>query len=102
MGAFKDEFIRVSRESGKKYGYPQCCIDEFCNQPPSYFEDQHPEDEIKNKTRWLAAQFNGKFSGFIPCYVHAKEILSGKIKLHELVSKTPERTVPFPYDWSFQ
>lgn len=96
------QFILVSKDSGKKYGYPECCIEEFCSQPPSYFNSSHPYDELKNKTRWEAAQLNGKFSGFIPCYKHSQQILSGLITLESLVNKTSERTLDFPNDWKFQ
>jgi hypothetical protein len=97
------EFIESSKESGRKYGYPQCCIDAFCKDTPTALKFKSSiKEKIKDTLRYKMGHLNGKFTGFIPCYEHAKQIARKKITLSSLVSKTPERTIEFPNDWSYQ
>jgi hypothetical protein len=95
-------FATISRASGNAYGYPQCCIDKFCQQTPEVLQRQGAPTR-EDKLRFKAAQINGKFTGFVPCYAHAVQIIQGKIKLEDLIEKT-KRTVPlpFPFDWSLK
>ncbi len=55
---------------GHHYGYPQCCIDSFCNQVTT-----------RNQRNI------GKNSGFIPCKKHCQLISSGAITLESLIRR---------------
>lgn len=55
---------------GRHYGYPQCCIESFCN-------------ETVTRRQRIA----GNKSGFIPCKHHTKLILSGRITVQSLIRK---------------
>lgn len=79
---------------GKSLGYPDCCIKEFCEQPPELMKTQKPTKH--DKRRYKASCINGVFSGFVPCKVHAKEITTGKITLDSLIDYKI-RKLPFPY-----
>lgn len=94
-----EQFKEDSTRSGKAYGYPQCCIDEFVSEPPSWFEKNKPTK--LDRLRFRMSHINGKYTGFIPCSKHAQDIAAGKIKLSDLIEKQ-NRTVfmPFPNDWS--
>jgi len=48
-------------KTGKFYGYPDCCISDFIN-------------KIRTKEQIKAS----RYTGFMPCVKHAKEILSKK------------------------
>lgn len=54
---------------GKDLGYPDCCIKEFCNQPPKLMKGKPTKDDIR---RFKAAHINGEYTGFVPCKAHAK------------------------------
>ena len=89
----KQELIKKWTEEnepiGKALGYPDCCIREFCQQPPQLLEGKKPtKDDIR---RLKASYINGKFTGFIPCKEHAKQILQGKITLASLVDNDVRR-----------
>lgn len=79
---------------GIELGYPTCCILEFCNQPPELMTGKPTKDD---KRRVKAGHINNKWSGFIPCSVHAKQIVMGKITLHSLI-KNRKTSIPFP-EW---
>ncbi len=57
---------------GKHYGYPQCCINSFC-------------DETVTRSQRAA----GNKTGFIPCKHHTNLILSGKVTLQSLIKQPP-------------
>lgn len=101
MGPQDKEFINSSLNSGKKYGYPICCINAFVAQPPSQLKLSGNKKD--NELRFKMGHLNGTFTGFIPCLIHAKQIQAGKIKLVDLIDEQ-ERTVPapFPNDWSLK
>ena len=61
----------LSYSLGKKYGYPDCCILEYCN---DIINNQNPSDR----------NING--SGFIPCKLHYNQIKSGAITIESLVN----------------
>lgn len=65
---------------GKWYGYPDCCIHEFCKYP------QFPPSEERKKA--------GNGSGLIPCAKHAKAINEGTITLQSLINN---RSDPRPF-----
>jgi hypothetical protein len=93
------DFVKRSTESGKAYGYPSCCIEKFVSQTPSYLQSNRPTDA--DKLRFKTACINGKFSGFVPCDNHAKQIFKGEITLEQLIdTKTRSVALPFPLDWS--
>lgn len=79
---------------GKKLGYPDCCIKEFCNQPPVLLKYSKPSKD--DKRRYKAGCIDGQFTGFIPCAFHAKEITMGKITLQSLIKDRSEDFRPFP------
>jgi len=94
-------FIASSLESGNKYGYPKCCIDEFVAITPSMMQKMKP-----TKTHLLRVEMsmvNGKYSGFFPCENHAKMIKEKKITLGDLIDyKKREDPMPFPHGWSYK
>lgn len=79
---------------GKALGYPQCCIDEFCQLTPAMMRTQSPTE--KDQIRMEASHVNGFYTGFIPCYEHARQIMYGKIKLEELIDNRSLSLPPFP------
>lgn len=82
---------------GEEFGYPECCIHAFCQQPPQLMQGQPSQQDIM---RYKAGCINGKFTGFIPCEAHARQILSGKVMLESLIRNRTIKT-PFPY-WNNQ
>lgn len=79
---------------GKELGYPDCCIKEFCNQPPAFLKHNKPnKDDLR---RYKAGCINGQFTGFIPCAFHAKEITTGKITIQSLIKDRNQNLPPFP------
>lgn len=67
---------------GKYFGYPQCCIDEFCT-----------------STAWDDNQLKVSYgTGFKPCRAHAKQIAEGELKLNDLI-KDRYCSLPFPIQW---
>lgn len=97
------EFIAISKQSGEKYGYPECCISEFCKATPSKLQSGQGINRHEAELRYKAGCINGQFSGFIPCIKHAKEIIDKKITLESLINRqTRSVPMPFPYDWSLK
>lgn len=84
---------------GKALGYPDCCINEFCEQPPEYLNKYGITEG--DKTRLKAAKINGKFTGFVPCLFHAKQILAGEIELRDLIKDRDIDFLPFPQQWEY-
>jgi len=68
------EDIDYWRQNGKYFGYPQCCIDSFCNKSKEnqFYISPEQEKAVDNH-------------GFIPCQEHAVMILEGNITLGELI-----------------
>lgn len=95
------EFIKTSIESGRKYGYPECCIDEFIRQYPSLIKNKKPSN--LDVLRYKMGLVNGEFKGFIPCLKHATQILKKEIELNSLIDleKRIEKT-PFPNGWTYK
>ena len=80
---------------GKDLGYPECCIKEFCDQPPAVLERSKPsKDDMR---RYKAGCIDDNFSGFIPCKAHAKQIIAGKITLESLIKDRDTSFSPFPF-----
>lgn len=80
---------------GKDLGYPECCIKEFCEQPPIVLKYSKPSKT--DKLRFKAGCIDGQFTGFIPCSDHAKKILHGEIKLIDLIKNRNANFLPFPF-----
>lgn len=55
---------------GKHYGYPQCCIDQFCY-------------GIRTRSQYRA----GNHTGFLPCKKHSRLVLLRELTLKDLISK---------------
>lgn len=78
------KWTEENRPIGEALGYPDCCIREFCNQPPQLLKGNPTKDD---KRRHKASYVNGVYTGFIPCAEHAKQIVQGKITLESLIDK---------------
>lgn len=70
---------------GIDLGYPKCCVKQFCAESPDIINSNLYYMDIQDNLRFKAAQVNGVFTGFVPCYKCAEKVLSGKVKLHELI-----------------
>lgn len=81
----KRKWFEENQPLGKDLGYPDCCIKEFCDQPPVLLHSRKETTQDDLIRFEAACSFDGKFSGFIPCTHHAKEILAGKISLASLI-----------------
>lgn len=88
------EWKHENEPMGILLGYPQCCIDEFCTQSPRYLKSNkaNPKDFL----RYKAAHLNGKYTGFIPCYKHALQVLEGQTQLADLIKDRDKNFLPFP------
>lgn len=71
-GIMREQHFQLAYSLGKFYGYPECCIKEFCK---NIF---HDED---SHTR------NIDGSGFVPCTEHYEKIKKEEITLDSLVDK---------------
>mgnify|MGYP001600193953 CR=1 FL=1 len=90
----KDDWFAENAPFGKELGYPDCCIKEFCEQPPVLLRMKTPTKvDIQ---RYKAGCINRQFTGFIPCAFHAKEIMMGKITLQSLIQNRSKDFNTFP------
>lgn len=87
-------WTEINAPIGKQLGYPQCCIDAFCKLPPSLMKQLAPTEQ--DAIRLDAAFINGLYSGFIPCYNHARLIVMGDIELSDLIKDRDTSLPPFP------
>jgi len=85
-----NEFLEVTqedidhwKEKGKYYGYPQCCIDAFCNRIDLNLTPAQ-EQVLDNH-------------GFIPCHDHALMVVKGEVTLESLI-KNRECQYDYPMD----
>lgn len=88
----QEEWFKINAPYGKELGYPDCCIKEFCDQPPSLLKRIKLTKD--DERRYKAGCIDGQFTGFIPCAAHAKEIVMGKITLVSLINN---RNKDFPH-----
>jgi hypothetical protein len=72
----------LNRDTGRFWGYPECCIEHFEMREGPMSEDQ--------KTA-------GQGTGFVPCPTCTRLVLAGK-PLHELILSTRQAPKPFPTD----
>lgn len=85
-----NEFLEVTqedidhwKEKGKYYGYPQCCIDAFCNRLDLNLTPAQ-EQVLDNH-------------GFIPCHDHALMVIKGEVTLESLIENR-ECQYDYPMD----
>lgn len=90
----QDEWYEENAPFGKDLGYPECCINEFCAQPPGSFKGKPSKID---RRRYRAGCINGEFTGFIPCDSHARQIVQGKITLVSLINDRNIIFAPFPF-----
>jgi hypothetical protein len=90
----KKTWFEENAPFGKDLGYPDCCIKEFCNQPPVVLRNSKPTKD--DQRRYRAGCIDGNFTGFIPCAAHAREIVMGKITLLSLIKDRNISYPPFP------
>ena len=62
---------------GMYYGYPKCCIEDFC-----YRYRLDAQANVPNRQ-----SLAGNHTGFLPCPIHSEEVLSGKKTLKQLIKK---------------
>jgi hypothetical protein len=79
---------------GTDLGYPACCIQAFCDQPPILLRNSAITDD--DFARYKAAHIDGKYTGFIPCVSHARQVLSGKSTLSSLIQNRNKDFPDFP------
>lgn len=94
------QFQKSAKESGKMYGYPDCCIKAFIKHTPSYLKRNDPTSD--NRMQYEASFHKGEYSGFIPCPKHAKMILNGEISLESLIQNRHSSLQKFPIDWTLK
>jgi hypothetical protein len=85
----REKGINVYREYGTYYGYPRCCIEAFV--APMYTEGHLPCYTTRSKEQLKVSDH-----GFIPCRVHALQILAKEITLAELILPSRQEPKPFP------
>ncbi len=89
-------WYKENQPLGKSLGYPDCCIQEFCDQPPSWMKGRNPSKD--DKRRMNAATLAGWFTGFVPCSDHAKQIVAGKLNLEDLIENRDTKWFLFPME----
>lgn len=84
-GRTEDELKDIWRHNGILMGYPECCINSFCDQPlEERTENQHKIGELR--------------FGFIPCITHANSVINGDITLESLITNRDSSLKPFPQE----
>jgi len=91
----QEKWFEENAPFGRELGYPECCIKEFCDQPPALLNQMKSPSKIDLR-RYKAGCINGVFSGFIPCAFHAKEITMGRITLESLIKNRNREFPHFP------
>ena len=117
-------FSTLKNSIGKYYGYPDCCILEFHKSHPNdfmasqktrsmkqlynnlvekgeYSPEAYPEIaeflqilEVKKQELELKRKASNH-TGFIPCKVHAEQIVNGNLKIEDLIQNRKHES-PFP------
>ncbi len=89
-------WFEINQPFGKKLGYPDCCIKEFCDQPPELLKiSKTKKEDIR---RYKAGCIHKEFTGFIPCSSHSKKIISGEITLSSLINNRDNSFLHFPFE----
>lgn len=81
-------------EYGISLGYPDCCVKAFCANSPKLLQRIYNKENLTK--RYNAGCIDNKFTGFIPCIKHAKQILNNEIKLTDLIKNRDPKHLPFP------
>ena len=89
-----EDWTKENTPVGKLLGYPNCCINEFCQQPPILLRNSTPSKI--DLLRYRAGCINGIYTGFIPCKKHAILILQKKITLESLIKNRSTEFPKFP------
>lgn len=91
----QDDWFEENAPFGRALGYPECCIKEFCAQPPILLKQgkKPTKDDIR---RYKMSCIDGQSTGFFPCAFHAREIAMGKITLASLIKNRSDEFPPFP------
>lgn len=77
-----DQEFNKQRVMGEYYGYPQCCVDEWCASHPLFFSERPDVQQMASQ------------EGFVPCIKHSEEIMEGKTKVEDLIQN---RICPLPF-----
>jgi len=88
------KWTEENKPVGIELGYPECCVKEFCDLSPRVMATRKPKKEDQQKLR--AAHIGDKYTGFIPCAKHAKQINRGEITLAFLVTNRASWCRSFP------
>lgn len=94
MEQAKAEWREQNYDFGISLGYPQCCVEQFCNEPPLYL--QNSKRKQIDIDRYNASFVNGEYTGFIPCGYHATKIRLGLETLVGLVKNRDPKFGDFP------
>jgi len=79
---------------GIALGYPECCVNEFCVLSPEVMARTRPTKDDQMKL--TSGHIDNKFTGFIPCLNHAKQINNGEITLESLIKNRNPKYPSFP------
>lgn len=79
---YGDNEIEDLEKKGEYYGYPKCCIDNFCT---NFMDFEQVDNDIHKGT------------GFIPCPTCIEKIKNGSATLSSLI-KNRKHPLPFPRD----
>lgn len=83
----QSEWREQNFEVGNDFGYPICCIDEFCKDHPLLLEHLPNTTERQNteKLRYDMSLIDGEETGFFPCLSCAEKIKNGETTLEGLI-----------------
>lgn len=88
----QDQWREENYEPGIMFGYPECCVNQFCLDHPMLLDWLPKTDERiqKDKLRFDVSWLNdGKdYTGFFPCDDCAQKIKEGHITLESLIDTT--------------
>jgi len=84
----KAKWRKENYSVGKYFGYPECCINEFCELIPELMAESLPDENDTMKLE--AGHIDGNFTGFIPCLKHAEQIMKGEVVLKDLIQDRKE------------
>ena len=82
MSSNSEEFTREEMWTifGSEYGYPECCVDEFCRRSP---DRPKPLTQMTlDQTRAMSAFAACGLTGYVPCHKCATELVQ---KINTLV-----------------
>lgn len=77
------EKLLNEQDTGKALGYPQCCIDWFCQ-------------DVINKLDVNQKKIANKGFGFIPCADHARLIVEKGVSIESIIVGRSDEHKPYP------